>query len=243
MGLMSGRCDWCGETDYPVDLLEAWPDERAWMFDVCCEGRHEALVELLNEALELPPASRARVLAPLRALFEGYGIPFRSLFSDGVGGMRWEEGADVVPVEWQTARAFVERHHRHAQAPRGWRSGFGARCGGQLVGVVTVGRPVARLIDSATTVEVNRLCVDPTLDPTLVWNVASQLYAAAAREARRRGYGRIITYTLETEQGTTLRAAGWTPVARTRGGAWTRPSRARTDAAPTCRKVRWERAL
>jgi hypothetical protein len=237
------RCYWCGEVDYPLDLIEAWPEERAWMFDCCCEDRHEALIEELNEAVAMPPAERARYLAPLRELFEGYGIPFRSVFADGEGGLRWEEGAEVAPVEWQTARSFVEQHHRHAQAPRGWRYGFGARCADRLVGVVTVGRPVARMIDGQRVVEVNRLCVDPDLDAALVWNVASQLYAAAAREAKRRGYERIITYTLETEKGTTLRAAGWTPVARTRGGKWDRPSRARTEAAPTCRKVRWERAL
>jgi hypothetical protein len=77
------------------------------------------------------------------------------------------------------------------------------------------------------------------------------LYAAVAREARRRGFQHIISYTadsdeaatLASELGTSLKAAGWVPEHPTRGGSWNRPSRPRRDAAPTCPKVRWGRSL
>jgi hypothetical protein len=35
------------------------------------------------------------------------------------------------------------------------------------------------------------------------------LYSACARAAKALGYGRIITYILESESGTSLRASGW----------------------------------
>lgn len=69
------------------------------------------------------------------------------------------------------------------------------------------------------------------------------LYAEAAREAKRRGYSRIITYILETEDGTTLKAVGWNKETKTRGGSWNTPSRARVDKAPTCRKWRYSKQL
>lgn len=43
--------------------------------------------------------------------------------------------------------------------------------------------------------------------------------------------------------GTSLRASGFVPVARSKGGSWSREGRERTDQAPTGRKVRWERGL
>ena len=67
--------------------------------------------------------------------------------------------------------------------------------------------------------------------------------AGAAKEARRRNFSKIITYTLISEPGTSLVAAGWTREAETRGGSWSRINRPRIDRAPTCAKVRWSRTL
>ena len=63
---------------------------------------------------------------------------------------------------------------------------------------------MSRYLDDGFTLEVNRLCSDGTK------NTCSILYAAAARAARAMGYRKIITYTLDTESGVSLRAAGWT---------------------------------
>ena len=82
-------------------------------------------------------------------------------------------------------------------------SPFGTEADGRLAGVAIVGRPVSRYLDDGKTLEVNRLCTDGTK------NACSFLYAAAARAARAMGYQRIITYTLDTEGGASLRAAGW----------------------------------
>lgn len=72
-------------------------------------------------------------------------------------------------------------------------------------------------------------------------NVGSFLYRRARRVAQAMGFDeRVLTYTLLSESGASLRAAGFEEVAITDGGSWDRPSRPRTDKHPTERKRRWE---
>lgn len=140
----------------------------------------------------------------------------------------------VVPLRLAEANAFVEQHHRHHGPVRGFKFAVGAALGEQVVGVAIVGRPVARHLWDGHTVEVTRLATDGTR------NACSFLYAAAWRAARALGYRRLVTYTLSTEPGDSLRGAGWRVVAQTRGGSWSRPSRPRVDTHPTQAKLRWE---
>lgn len=85
------------------------------------------------------------------------------------------------------------------------------------------------------TAEVTRLCTDGTKD------ACSFLYGACARAAFALGYERIGTYILATESGTSVRAAGWRMIGKTRGGHWDRPSRARdADNHPTVQKLLFE---
>jgi len=106
--------------------------------------------------------------------------------------------------------------------------------GTDVVGVVTVGRPVARGFDNGWTLEVTRNCTDGTK------NAASMLYGAAARAAKALGYKRLITYTLISEKGTSLKASGWREIWKTQGGSWDTPTRPRVDKAPTEQKMLWE---
>lgn len=114
---------------------------------------------------------------------------------------------------------------------------LGAVVDGKLVGVVQVGRPVSRNLDDGKTVEVVRLCTDGTKD------VCSFLYAKAARIAKEMGYEKIITYILESENGTSLKAAGWKQEFVTKGGEWNRKSRPRNTTAPTVPKKRYGKNL
>ena len=140
----------------------------------------------------------------------------------------------IVPLELKEANAFVQAHHRHHQPV--YRDKF--RCGcvdsrGKLCGVIQVGRPVSRILDDGITLEVVRLC---TLGER---NACTLLFSRAARAAKTLGYKHIITYVLETENGSALKAAGWSIEAKTSGGAWDCPSRPRQTTAPTCPKIRW----
>lgn len=139
--------------------------------------------------------------------------------------------------------AAVDQHHRHHDAPQGWRFGLAVWNGPVRVGVAVVGRPVSQALQNAEpgTVEVTRVCTWG--HPALRRNASSKLYGAACKEARARGFDKVITYTLEEEDGASLRASGFKPVAVTRGGSWSRSGRPREDKAPTGPKTRWERAL
>lgn len=140
----------------------------------------------------------------------------------------------VVPMTLREARAFVSRHHRFHEAPQGGLFAIGAALDDRIVGVVIVGRPVARMSDNGWTAEVTRLCT------TGERNACSILYAAAWRAARALGYRKLITYTLPEEGGASLRGAGWRCVGEAGGGSWSRKNRPRVDTHPTQVKLRWE---
>lgn len=141
----------------------------------------------------------------------------------------------IVPCSISEARAFVTAHHRHHPAPVGGLWAHGLAEGEEMVGVAIVGRPVARHLDDGWTVEVTRVAV---LDGYP--NGCSMLYGAAWRTARAKGYRKAVTYTLQSERGGSVKAAGWKCIGEAGGGSWSVPSRPRVDKHPTQTKMRWE---
>lgn len=144
---------------------------------------------------------------------------------------------ESVPLSLQDANEYVALLHRHHDPVVRDKYRIGAMYQGKLVGICQVGRPVSRLLDDGQTVEVTRLCTDGTKD------VCSYLYSKAARIAKELGYKRIVTYILDSETGTSLKAAGWKHDITTSGGSWSRPSRQRNTTAPTVPKKRFVRIL
>ncbi len=140
-------------------------------------------------------------------------------------------------IEFAAAAEFVAVHHRHHTPPVGHLFSIGAYREAGLVGVVIVGRPVARGRDDGLTAEVTRLCVRDDER-----NACSFLYGKAARAALAMGFRRIGTYTLARESGASLRAAGWVVISEIKGRSWDAPSRRRTDKHPTENKLLWESA-
>jgi hypothetical protein len=141
----------------------------------------------------------------------------------------------VVPCDFDEACVFVARHHRHHKPPVGHKFSIAAADEAGLIrGVCIVGRPVSRILDDGMTLEVTRLASDGCP------NACSCLYGAAWRAAKALGYGRLITYILDTESGTTLTASGWTLVGKRGGGSWNMPSRPRVDKHPLQKKFLWE---
>ena len=121
----------------------------------------------------------------------------------------------------------MNRTHRRHQAPQGGYFAIAVARGSEVVGVAMVGRTVSRSLDDGWTVEATRVAV---LDNQP--NACSKLYAQAWKAARALGYRRIITYTLSTEPGTSLRAAGWKVIGEVKGRTWHTPSRPRIDSPP-----------
>ena len=141
---------------------------------------------------------------------------------------------ELQPITYAEACDFITEHHSHHLPPQGWKFGIAVNDGEKIVGVVTVGRPVARHFDDGWTLEVTRCCTDRTK------HVASKLYAATWRATRALGYKKLITYTLKEEKGTSLVAAGWKIIGKTSGGTWNRDARPRIDKHPLGQKLLWE---
>jgi hypothetical protein len=142
-------------------------------------------------------------------------------------------GLTVVPMTLKAAKAYVREHHRHAKRIQGGLFAVGCELAGVLVGCAIVGRPVAWRLQDGRTAEIRRVCTDGTR------NACSFLYRVCVRVASGLGYRRILTYTLESESGASLRGAGFVVTKRTRAEHWNRQSRQR-DEQPLQHKFRWE---
>jgi len=148
----------------------------------------------------------------------------------------------ICPITLREAHAFVTRHHRHHGSDRGGKFAIGAARAGSIVAVAVVGRPKARLAQDGFTAEVTRLCSVDVAAGAHASGACSMLYAACWRAARAMGFRRLITYTLPSDPGTSLRAAGWKLIGEAGGGSWSRKDRPRVDEHPTQTKLRWEAA-
>ena len=155
---------------------------------------------------------------------------------------------NAIPLTLTEANQFIEKHHRHHHKVPRDKFRVGCEVGGKLVGVATVGNPLARLLCDGYTLEVTRLCTDGTK------GACSFLYSRCARIAKEMGYRKIITYILETEDGTSLKASGWYCEAKKcGGGGWNVPSRPREivvhtlfgdeEKYPIGKKQRWAKDL
>lgn len=146
----------------------------------------------------------------------------------------------VIPLELAEANALVAAWHRHHQPAVGHRFSIGViDAEGVLRGAAIVGRPVARLAGSPRAVlEVTRLVTDGTP------NACSMLYQGCARAGKAMGFERIQTYVLDSEAGTSLKAAGWIYEGAAGGGQWTgTDGKPRRTDQPTSLKGRWARTL
>lgn len=145
----------------------------------------------------------------------------------------------VAPVSIREANAWVALNHRHNKPVGSAMFAIAAEHDGQRYGVAIIGRPVARALCDGYTVEVRRVCV---VDGSPL-GTCSFLYAAARRAALVLGYRKVLTYTLESESGASLRGAGWTPTKASKPHQWKRsePGKERPEQ-DICdqQKIRWE---
>jgi hypothetical protein len=131
----------------------------------------------------------------------------------------------IVPCLITEACEYVLNFHRHNDPPQGSLFAVGASDGTNLVGVAIVGRPIGRLNQGGTTAEVTRCCVVDDAPK----GTPSALYGACWRAAKALGWRRLITTTLQSESGASLRGAGWKIIAERKGnnsaGWQSRPGR------------------
>lgn len=134
---------------------------------------------------------------------------------------------------------IVEQHRHHGKCPPGFHNYcVGVESADGLHGVAIVGRPSNRNNHDGYTLEVLRVATDGTK------NACSMLLGSCARAARAMGANRIITYTLESEGGASLRASGWNEAKKGITSWWTTPTAGRSQAIdrPHMKetKSRWE---
>lgn len=144
-----------------------------------------------------------------------------------------ENRLTVVPMTIKAARAYVKLHHRHAKKNSHALFAVGAQQGERFVGCAIVGPPASRMLQDGRTVEIRRCCTDGTR------NACSFLYRVCVRVANALGYSRVLTYTLDSESGASLRGAGFKITKRTRAEHWNRKARERGEQ-PLQHKFRWE---
>lgn len=154
-------------------------------------------------------------------------------------------GLEIWPCSLKEANAYVAAHHRHNLPTNGHKWSVAVYDGERLCGVAISGRPIARKLDDGLTIEIRRVCTDGTK------NACSMLYGACCCVAKAMGYKRVVTYTLVSEPGASLRASGFTNCGEAGGVSWNMPSRPREIEQTTLfgtvrkypeeKKIRWER--
>lgn len=110
-----------------------------------------------------------------------------------------------VLVDLSTANRFISLHHRHSLPLKAINVQFilALEDEGELVGVSILGRPCNRYLDDKETIEVRRLATNG------LKNGCSFLLGRCCAVAFSLGFQRIITYTLDIESGSSLKAVGF----------------------------------
>jgi hypothetical protein len=145
----------------------------------------------------------------------------------------------IVPLSLKEANEFVTKYHRHNKKCQGHKFSLGAIFKNELVGVVIVGRPVSRRLDNKLTLEISRNCV---LD-NAPKGTCSFLYSKAIKVWQTMGGKKIITYTLDYESGSSLKAVNFkkekiVQVFKKNTGWTTRENRVWQEVQKTPR-IRW----
>lgn len=128
----------------------------------------------------------------------------------------------AIPMTLREANAFVAMHHRHSKKVRGYRFAIGVEDASDFWGVAIFGRPISRTLGAdRCTGEVLRNCVRDGAP----LGCPSFLYAACWRAWRAMGGRKLVTYTLQSESGASLRGAGARVVAQLEPRDWSRERR------------------
>lgn len=145
----------------------------------------------------------------------------------------------AIPIDLSEANEFVLSYHRHNKPVVGHRFSIGASDGERLIGVAIIGRPVSRMLQDGETAEVLRCCTLPDAQK----GTCSFLYSRAWKAWSAMGGKKLITYTLDTEPGSSLRGAGWKVVNQSPpvvGKGWTNRIGREWQSVHGQGRFRWE---
>lgn len=140
---------------------------------------------------------------------------------------------EIRPIHLKQANEYVKQYHRHNIPTVGGKFAVACYEDDTICGVAICGRPTARKSDDGRTLEIYRNCTNGTR------NACSMLYGACCRIAKDMGYKRVITYTLASEDGASLKASGFTCEGEAGGLNWTGERKREYFIAPAEMKKRW----
>lgn len=108
----------------------------------------------------------------------------------------------IKPMIIREADKFVTDNHRHNKARGNGKFAISCYNGDELVGVAIAGRPSSRHEDDGETLEIYRVCTSGYK------NATSLLYSRCKRIGQLMGYTKFMTYTLQSESGSSLKGLG-----------------------------------
>ena len=146
-----------------------------------------------------------------------------------------------ILIDLNLANSFISKHHRHSVPlkPINVKYLIGLENEGKLIGVAILGRPCNRHIEDGKTIEIRRLATNG------LKNACSFLLARCCELSFALGYNKIITYTLEIESGSSLKATGFEISHKSKSsGKWRKTTQTRLDGRemiPTQNKICWQK--
>ncbi|MFT9494378.1 MULTISPECIES: XF1762 family protein [Bacillota] len=209
-----------------------------------CDHKNGGLGDLLDDGYEIvwdsalsKEAAKKSLNEQIETYLEWYqrDFPLEAFPLEAPSAVKLE----TVPITFKVATDFVNKHHRHHGAPQGHKFSIGLNDGDRLIGVAIAGNPISRHNDDGRTLEITRCC----LKSSVYKNGVSKLLSAVYQVAKAMGYHRIISYTLEEENGISLCASGFYLDRNSCGGSWSSPTRQRVDKAPIGPKKRWTKKI
>lgn len=121
----------------------------------------------------------------------------------------------IYKTSLAAANSFVQKHHRHNKKVIGHKFSLAFVVNNETLGVIIVGRPSSRILDTGKCLEVTRCCTSGKHK-----NICSQLYAAARRECKKLKVSELITYSRVSESAASIRASNFSCVAFVKGRQW-----------------------
>lgn len=143
----------------------------------------------------------------------------------------------IRPITYKTAKEFINTNHRHHNASIGCKFCIGLFEDDVMIGCAMCGRPVSRYLDNGLTLEINRLCTNGRK------NACSMLYGACCRIAKEMGYEKVITYILQSENGSSLKASNFKCEGLAGGVNWTGKRNKQNSKTPSELKTRWVKII
>lgn len=139
----------------------------------------------------------------------------------------------ICPVSLRTANEFVNKYHRHNLPTQGGKFAVHVKENDTVHGVAICGRPIGRKFDDGFTLEIYRCCTDGT------HNACSMLYGACCRITKNMGYKRVVTYTLASENGASLKASNFICEGKAGRPEWYGERKRENSNTPKEYKTRW----